>query len=115
MTIGAVLNEVSLFARFALLIGLAPLVAGIAYAIKPSEQRLALLRPLSLAGIFAAVANLLLGAANALQAIGAPVPSDQTMPPAAVLLSEAFIPSFLGFAFLTVTWLCVAVAIRRAA
>ena len=113
MTLG-MLNEISLFARFGLLVGLAPLVAGIAYAIRPSEQRLALLRPLSLAAIFAAVANLLAGAANALQAIGAPS-GQQTMPPAAVLLSESMIPSFIGFACLTVTWLCAAVAIRRAA
>lgn len=114
MTLG-VLREISLFARFGLLVGLAPLVAGIAYAIRPTEQRLALLRPLSLAAIFAAVANLLAGIANALQAIGAPQGGEGTMPPAAVLLSEAMIPAFIGFACLTVAWLCVAVAIRRAA
>ena len=113
MTLG-MLNEISLFARFGLLVGLAPLVAGIAYAIRPSEQRLALLRPLSLAAIFAAVSNLLAGIANALHAIGAPS-GQEAMPPWAVLMSEAMVPSFLGFACLTVSWLCVAVAIRRAA
>jgi hypothetical protein len=31
------------------------------------------------------------------------------------MLAEAMIPSFVGFACLTVAWLCVAAAIRRAA
>jgi hypothetical protein len=37
------------------------------------------------------------------------------MPAPAVLLAEAVVPSFVGFACLTVAWLCVAAAIRRAA
>jgi hypothetical protein len=65
----SVLRQAPLFTKFSLIVSLAPLVAGIVYAIRPNERRLALMRPLSLAGIFAAVSSLLLGMANALEAI----------------------------------------------
>lgn len=107
----------SLFTRFGLLVSLVPLVAAIVYLLRPNERGLALMRPLSLAGIFAAVSSLLLGLANALEAIGATKGADTTatLPPAAKMLAEALIPSFVGFACLTVAWLFVAVAIRRSA
>lgn len=111
------IGHTSLFTKFGLIVSLAPLIAGIVYAVRPNERRLALMRPLSLAGIFAAVSSLLLGLVNALEAIGAPRGSDATanFPQAARMLAEAMIPSFVGFACLTVAWLCVAAAIRRAA
>ena len=110
------LGHASLFTRFGLLLSLAPLVAGVVYLVRPTERRLALMRPLSLAGIFAAVSNLLLGLANALEAIGTPrTEATASFPPAARMLAEAMIPSFVGFACLTVAWLCVAAAIRRSA
>ena len=107
----------SLFTRFGLLVSLVPLIAALVYLLRPTERGLALMRPLSLAGIFAAVSSLLLGLANALEAIGAPTGADTTatLPPAAKMLAEALVPSFVGFACLTVAWLCVAVAIRRSA
>ncbi len=52
-----------------LLISTAPMVMGVMFAIRPNERRLALMRPLSLAGIFAGVCNLLVGLANALRAM----------------------------------------------
>jgi len=111
------IGHASLFTRFGLIVSLAPLIAGILYAVRPTERKLALMRPLSLAGIFAAVSSLLLGLANALEAIGAPKAPDATanFPPAARMLAEALIPSFVGFACLTVAWLCVAASIRKSA
>ena len=111
------IGHTSLFTKFGLIVSLAPLIAGVVYAVRPNERRLALMRPLSLAGIFAAVSSLLLGLANALEAIGSPRAADASanLPPAARMLAEAMIPSFVGFACLTVAWLCVAAAIRRAA
>ena len=110
------LGHASVFTRFGLLLSLAPLVAGVVYLVRPTERRLALMRPLSLAGIFAAVSSLLLGLANALEAIGNPrTEATANFPLAAQMLAEAMIPSFVGFACLTVAWLCVAAAIRRSA
>ena len=110
----SVLAQTSLFTKMTLLVALAPLAAGLLCAIRPGERTLALMRPLSLAGVFSAVANLLLGVANGLAAMGStPRPGLPPLPPAPTLLAEAVIPSFIGFACLTVAWLCVAVAIRR--
>jgi hypothetical protein len=109
------LRQSSLFTKFGLLVSVAPLVVGIVYAIRPSERNLALMRPMSLAGIFAAVSSLLLGTANALEAIARSGTDSAGFKPAASMLAEGLIPSFVGFACLTVAWLCVAAAIRRAA
>ena len=110
------LAHTSLFTKFGLVVGVAPLVVAIVYAIRPTERNLALMRPLSLAGIFSAVSSLLLGLANALEAIGRSG-TDKTgdFGPPAQMLAEAIIPGFVGFACLTVAWLCVAAAIRRSA
>lgn len=109
------LRQTSVFTKFGLLVSVAPLVVGIVYAIRPTERNLALMRPMSLAGIFSAVSSLLLGMANALEAISRSGAESATgVKPAAAMLAEAMIPSFMGFACLTVAWLCVAAAIRRA-
>ncbi len=61
-----VLRHASIMALLGLLVSVTPLVMGVIFAIRPNEQRLALMRPLSLAGIFAGVSNLFLGAINGL-------------------------------------------------
>ena len=110
------LAHLSVFGKLGMVVGLLPLVAGILYAIRPDERRLALMRPLSLAGIFAAVSNLLLGVANSLHALAnVDAAAPRAYQNAGTWMAEAIIPSFIGFAFLTVAWLCVAVAIRRSA
>jgi hypothetical protein len=108
-----VFNQASIAARLALLVSALPMILGIAFAMRPSERWLALMRPLSLAGIFAAVSNLFLGLANALQWLASPNPGDPSaLQIAAVGLSEAAIFPFASFAFLTVAWLCVAIGMR---
>ena len=107
------LTHTPLFGKLGLLVSLLPLMVGIYCAIRPTERGLALMRPLSLAAIFASVSNLLLGLANGLHAAGMSDAGRTDLPPAAVMLGEALIPSFVGFAFLTVAWLCVAIAVRK--
>jgi hypothetical protein len=107
------LGHAPLFVWLGLLIGLLPLAVGIWCAVRPSERALLLMRPLSLSAIFAATANLLLGLANAFHAWGSPPRPDFTMPPLGVLLAESLIPAFVGFAFLTIGWLSIAVGIRK--
>lgn len=108
------LVQAPLFVRLGLLIGFLPLAVGVWCAIRPTERTLSLMRPLSLAAIFSAAANLVLGLANAFHAWGAPPRvTPMTIPPLGIMLAEALIPAFIGFAFLTVAWLCVAVAIRK--
>lgn len=108
------IRHASIFQLLGLLVSVAPLAMGIVFASRPSEQRLSLMRPLSLAGIFAAVCSLLLGLANGLHAVAR---TDTVEPTslrfAALVLSEAVVPAFVAFACLTVAWLCVAVGMRK--
>lgn len=111
-----VFHQASLAARVALLVSTLPMILALAFALRPNERWLMLMRPLSLAAIFAAVSNFFLGLANALQWLASPNPGDpSTLRIAAVGLGEAAIFPFASFAFLTVAWLCVAIGMRRQA
>lgn len=107
-------RHASLFSLLGMIISAAPMVAGFAFALRPSAARLALVRALTLVGVFVTCANLLLGAVNHLiylsqQSPAAPVlPGDVSMSAAEILV----IP-FIGFAFLTVAWIGVAVGLRK--
>lgn len=93
--------------------GVGGLGMGIAYAIRPTEAKLAAMRPLSLASIFAAICSFSAGVATALKVAadsGLGVESLGTM---VAGLSESFVPPFVAFAFLSVAWLLVAVGLRR--
>ena len=108
------LARASLFSLFGLLVAAAPTVLGIAFALSPSERRLALMRPLSLAAIFATVCNLLVGFANGLRALATMDTADTAgIQFGATVLAEALAPSILAFACLTVAWLCVAMGMRK--
>lgn len=108
------LRNASLFALLSLLLACSPLVMAVAYAIKPSERRLALMRPISLAGLFAALTGGVLGFLNVLRYFG--VRSDgspEIYRVMAVGAAESLVSVFIGFACLTVAWLLVAVGMGR--
>lgn len=92
--------------------GLVPLGYGLLYALRPSEHRLALMRPLSLAAIFAAISAMALGVVNFFRWI-----ASSGMPPlspaALIGLSESFVPIFFTFGCLMLAWLCVAIGMSR--
>jgi hypothetical protein len=95
-----------------LIVVVAPMVMGVIYAIGPTEARLALMRPLSLAGIFAGLCGFCSGAINILVGI-ATTPDAIAYRTVAPGLAEALVPLFVGFVCLTVAWLAVAVGLRR--
>ena len=107
-----VLSQASIVALASILMGVVPLAMGIVYVIWPSEQRLALMRPLSLATIFAVLSGSALGLVNVFRALGM---SQAPMIPrvAWIGVAEALVPIFFGFGCLTIGWLCVAVGLRR--
>lgn len=108
------LANASVFAKLTLLIGLAPLAMGIAYAIRPSERRLLMMRPLSLASIFATLAAMIAGFVGVLVAFGTASDTSATeWHRSAVGLAEALVPPFMTFAFLAVAWISVALGLRR--
>lgn len=109
-----IIRQASIVSLLTLLVGTTPMLLGIAFALRPNERWLALMRPLTLAGIFAGVSNLLLGLANALQSLATRSSGDSSnIGFASQGLSEAVIFPFAAFAFLTVAWLCVAIGMRR--
>jgi hypothetical protein len=112
MELFAMLSQASIIARLSLLVTLFPLVAGVGYLIRPTEQRLALMRPLSLVGIFSGLTGAVLGLMNVLRWYGTnePPPAPRLM---ALGASEALVTLFVSFGCLTVAWLCVALGMRR--
>src|SRR5215216_3079333 len=98
-----VLRQASLASLLATLVSMTPMVMGIVYAVWPTERRLALMRPLSLAGIFAALANICLGLVNALVFVGRAGAGDAS--PLGLVargLAEALVMPFIAFACLTI-------------
>lgn len=107
-------QQLGIFALMTVIIGLVPLVMAIVYAIRPTERHLALMRPLSLAGIFGALTGVAVGVIMVLRFIGV---TDEfttaTFQRIAVGFSEALVPVFVGFGCLTAAWLLVAIGMRR--
>jgi hypothetical protein len=110
--LGNALREASIVGLVSVFMGLVPLAMGIAYAFWPTEQRLALMRPLSLATIFAAVSGTAAGILNVLRGIGISETPELSRV-AAIGLAEALVPIFFGFGCLTVSWLCVGFGMWR--
>ena len=59
-------SQMGLGAKLSLLVALVPACWGVVYAIRPTEARLALMRPLSLAGLFGALSGFVMGLINML-------------------------------------------------
>ena len=109
------LTQTSVVAKLGLFVGLAPLVLGVLYAIRPSERRLALMRPLSLAAIFASLCTMIVGMVGVITSLAAsPALASPDLQRALPGLAEALVPVFVTFACLTVAWLFVALGMRRA-
>lgn len=111
MELFSVFREASIAGLLSMLVTLLPAVAGAAYLLSPSEKRLAFVRPMSLAGLFAGLAGLLLGFINVLRGTWIHDPVDWKV--VAVGSAEAMVPLTLAFGALTFSWLCVALGMRR--
>ena len=109
-----VFREASIAALFSMLVAIFPVAAGVAYLVSPSEQRLALLRPISLASLFSGLAGLMLGFINVLRGIWM-AEGDLNWRIVAVGSAEAMVPLTLAFGALTFASLCIVVGMRRRA
>lgn len=86
----------------------------VAYVLRPTERKLALLRPLSLASIFAAACSFTGGIATVLAGIAVTGQVDARNIGAILMgFRETIIPLFVAFAFLAVAWLLVGLGMRR--
>jgi len=109
----SMLRNASLFALLTLMLGVVPLVMAAVYASRPTERNLALMRPLSLAGLFAAIAGMVSGFINVLRVFWSREPTPETYRIMAVGAAESLVPVLVGFACLTVAWLVVAIGMGR--
>ena len=107
-----VLANAGIMALASMFVGVLPLAMGIVYAIWPNEQRLTLMRTLSLATVFAAVAGVALGFINELLFIsrGETVTFSREV---VIGAAESLVTLFVGFGCLTVAWLCVTIGLWR--
>jgi hypothetical protein len=112
MEIFGMLRAAGILALLSLIIAVLPLAGGVAYALRPTEARLALLRPVSLAGLFAGLAGSLAGAVSMLRAISMAEPAPPTRL-VALGFAEALVPLFVSCGCLTVAWLCATIGLRR--
>lgn len=102
------------FAKLTLAVDVVPLVMAVVFILRPTDRHLALMRPLSLAGLFAALTGGVVGLLNTLRSLGM---TDQWSPETyrrlAMGASESLVPVFVGFGCLTAAWLLVAAGMGR--
>ena len=107
------LSQMGILANLTILIGFVPLVMAIVYVVRPTERNLALMRPLSLAGLFAAIAGTIMGFISMLRFVWTRELTADTYKVMAVGAAESLVPVFLGLGCLTVAWLLIAVGMAR--
>ena len=90
----------------------APMVVGAMFAFRPSEKLLALMRPLTLAAVFTAIANVSLAFANTF-VYWSRRPEPVTGQLLAAQLADTTVVPFVSFGCLAVAWLFVAVGMRK--
>jgi hypothetical protein len=108
------------FFWFSALVDLVTLAMAVRFTLYPSERSLAILRPLSAATVFSALAAFLLGLANGLAFLSRSL-ERSTDPAGAARVWTVFISGMaespaalvLAFAVLSAVWLLVAVGLRR--
>jgi len=107
-------RETSVLGLFGVVVALATAVIGIAYAWRPTEGKLALVRPLSLATIFAALCSFSVSAAIILKGIA--VTGELTAgswQSIAAGAAETFVALFVSSGCLAIAWLGVASGLKR--
>ena len=109
MSLIEMLRQMGPAALVSMFMGIVPLGFGILYAARPTEHRLALMRPLSLAAIFAAIHGATLGMVNAFVYVANRPDVTFTTPAVLVGVAEALTTIVFDFGCLMLAWICVAI------
>ena len=97
-----------------LAISLITLATAISFAMRPGERKLGILRPLSVATPFFLAGNAFAGVgATMLHLSDSPAVGNEMSKMLTAGLAEATVPAIIGFTFLGLSWLLVAVGLRR--
>jgi hypothetical protein len=108
------LGQISLFTKLSMAVAIVAFGLAVAYVFRPTEQKLVLMRPVSLAAIFATVSGLLEGWIAVLASI--PATPDGHLPVATLYrgIAESLTVGFVSFGLLAAAWMLVAVGgLRR--
>ena len=107
-----IFGHAGIVGKLAMVVAVTTVAFAGAYAIRPSELRLSLIRPLSLATIFAALLSFTGGVAAMLSGISHSGPAIGWHLVAAGA-AESLGPLAAAFGCLTVVWILVAIGFRR--
>ena len=104
---------ISLFAKLTVALAMGAFGLAVSQVLRPTEQKLALMRPMSLACIFATISGVLGGWIAVLSSIAATPDGHLPVPILYQGIGESLIVGFVSFGFLAAAWLLVAVAVVR--
>jgi len=108
-------REISLFAKLTMVVAIAAFALAVAYGFRPTERKLVLMRPVSLAAIFATISGLLSGWMAVLGGIAATADGRLPLPAMYRGIAESLTIGFVSFGLLAAAWLLVAVGMLRRA
>ncbi len=99
-----------------LVLGLLTVAMAISFLMKPTEVKLGFIRPLSIATTYASIVGFVCGLAITLYNISWELEGGKSAASTAHFvagISEALVPSIVGFSLLTVAWVAVALGMRK--
>jgi len=106
--------QISVFAKLTMAVAIVAFGLALAYVFRPTEQKLVLMRPVSLAAIFATVSGLLGGWIAVLGGIAATPEGHVAMASLYRGIAESLTVGFVSFGLLAAAWMLVAVGgLRR--
>ena len=98
-----------------LVLGLLTLAVAVSFAVTPTERKLSMIRPLSLATVFSVLGGIAADLGATMKALSSS--PEYMASPAALLagIGESMVPGILGFTLLSLAWLVAAAGLRRQA
>lgn len=106
-------REISLFAKLTIAVAIAAFGVAASYVFRPTAQKLTVMRPVSLAAIFATLSGLLGGWIAVLAGIAATPDGHLSLSSVYRGVAESLTVGFVCFGFLAAAWLLVAVGMLR--
>jgi hypothetical protein len=110
--LGDTITNTSVIGLLGMMVSVGAVGVALLYAISPSERRLALMRPLSLAAIFGGLASFMIGMISILTSIAAT--GSAGLRGVSAGAAESFVALFVAFGSLTLAWLLVTFGLWRA-
>jgi hypothetical protein len=106
-------RELSVFVKLTMALAVAVFGLAASYTFRPTEQKLALMRPVSLAVIFATISGLFSGWISVLTGVAATPDGRLPNPSLYRGIAESLILGFVCFGFLAAAWLLAAAGMLR--